>query len=548
MSLRWRLALIAAAYVLVTLLGGLATLAAAQDWSTALDDRHAWLVASEQAARLRAAYLDQEGGQRGYVITGNEAFLEPYERGQAQAEALVAQLRALEGSATMPLDDVERAVVAWRTEAAQPEIDARAAGNEALADALVGAGSGRARFDVLRGELDQVDAAIETRLGAIVEDVDSSRVRTARAFLLTVLGALIVTAVAAYLVRRWLIRPLAQITSAVRRAESGAETSIGPVGPPELRQVARAVDDMQRTISHQRDDAIRAREAIEQSAILAVQVRSELTSDLGDYPAGWTMAAGLRAAEGIVAGDCYDVGLVSPTTIGIVVLDIAGHGVQSSIAALKCKELLKAALRSGLEPGTSIGWLSEQEHGLGDLFLTAFVAEIDTDSGRGTYANAGHPHGLLTGGDVLERLGPTGPILGPIPGGWESGSMVINPGGKLIIYTDGLTEARDVGRIFYGEERLEQLLARLDCPHAQPVVDEILADLDLFHPGRLSDDVTLVVACRTSPTPEIEGDGDTSSGVRSEERDAEGKGVPSGSPDVQARMDDDVRVTEQTVP
>ena len=328
MSLRWRLALIAAAYVLVTLLGGLATLAAAQDWSTALDDRRAWLVASEQAARLRAAYLDQEGGQRGYVITGNEAFLEPYERGQAQAEALVAQLRALEGSATMPLDDVERAVVAWRTEAAQPEIDARAAGNEALADALVGAGSGRARFDVLRGELDQVDAAIETRLGAIVEDVDSSRVRTARAFLLTVLGALIVTAVAAYLVRRWLIRPLAQITSAVRRAESGAETSIGPVGPPELRQVALAVDDMQRTISHQRDDAIRAREAIEQSAILAVQVRSELTSDLGDYPAGWTMAAGLHAAEGIVAGDCYDVGLVSPTTIGIVVLDIAGHGVQ----------------------------------------------------------------------------------------------------------------------------------------------------------------------------------------------------------------------------
>ena len=71
--------------------------------------------------------------------------------------------------------------------------------------------------------------------------------------------------------------------------------------------------------------------------------------------------------------------------------------------------------------------------------------------------------------------------------------MVINPGGKLIIYTDGLIEARDVTREFYGEERLERLLARLDCPDAQPVIDEILADLDLFHPGRLSDDVTLVV-------------------------------------------------------
>ncbi len=549
MTLRWRLTLIAAAYVLVTVLGGLATLAAAQDWSTALDDRREWLVANEQAARLRAAYLDQEGGQRGYVITGNETFLEPYDRGQAQAEVLTAQLRAIEGSALLPLDDVERAVVIWRTDAAEPEIAARREGNEALADALVSSGSGRARFEDLRGELDRVDAAIETRLGVLEQNVDSGRVRTARAFVLTVFGALIVTAAAAYFVRRWLTRPLSQITAAIRSAGAGSESIVGPVGPPELRQVALAVDDMQRTISHQRDDAIRAREAIEQSAMLAVQVRSELTSDLGDYPAGWTMAAGLRAAEGIVAGDCYDVALVSPTTIGIVVLDIAGHGAQSAIAALKCKELLKAAVRSGLEPGASVDWLSEQEHGLGDLFLTAFVAVIDTDSGRGTYANAGHPHALLAGGgNVVERLGPTGPIFGPIKGGWESGSMVINPGGRLIIYTDGLIEARDRTREFYGEERLERLLARLDCSDAQPVVDEILADLDLFHPGRLSDDVTLVVACRTSPTPEIQGDPETTSGARSEEGDTEGMGVPAGSPVDKARMDDDVRVTGQPVP
>ena len=157
-----------------------------------------------------------------------------------------------------------------------------------------------------------------------------------------------------------------------------------PQGPPELRQVATAVDEMQRTIRQQRDDAIRAREAIEQSAILAVQVRSALTSDLGDYPTGWTMAAGLRPAEGVVAGDCYDVALISPTTIGVIVLDIAGHGAQSAVAALKCKELLKAALRSGLDPGPAVSWLSEQEHGLGELFLTAFLAVIDTDSGRGT--------------------------------------------------------------------------------------------------------------------------------------------------------------------
>ena len=95
--------------------------------------------------------------------------------------------------------------------------------------------------------------------------------------MLTVRMALVVTAIAAFLVRRWLMVPLSSITAAVRRIRAGEDAELTPQGPPELRQVATAVDEMQRTIRQQRDDAIRAREAIEQSAILAVQVRSELT-------------------------------------------------------------------------------------------------------------------------------------------------------------------------------------------------------------------------------------------------------------------------------
>ena len=85
-------------------------------------------------------------------------------------------------------------------------------------------------------------------------------------------------------------------------------------------------------------------------------------------------------------------------------------------------------------------------------------------SGRGTYANAGHPHAILATGASLERLGPTGPIVGPFVTTWQTGSMVVAPGGKLIIYTDGLVEARDPDRAFYGETRLVDLLLGLDCP------------------------------------------------------------------------------------
>ena len=537
MSLRWRLGLIGAAYVLVTVIGGLATLVAAQRWSEALDDRREWLVASEQAARLRASYSDQETGQRGYVITARDDFLEPYRRGQTEAEPLVAALEEVAGDRhPLPLSGVEDAVADWRTQA-EREIDAVRAGNPQLADALVSAGTAKARFDIVRDHLDQLDAAIADRLEAIRKSVDAGRVATARAFLITVGMALVVSAIGAYLIRRWLMVPLSSITAAVRRIRAGETAALTPHGPPELRRVATAVDDMQRTIIQQRDDAIRARESIEQNAILAVQVRSELTSDLGDYPAGWTMAAGLRPAEGVVAGDCYDVALISPTTIGIVVLDIAGHGAQSAVAALKCKELLKAALRSGLEPGAAVTWLSQQEHGLGELFLTAFVAAVDTTSGRGTYANAGHPHALLARDAQLERLGPTGPIVGPLVTRWESGSMLVDPGAKLIIYTDGLIEARDDARSFYGEPRLVELLVHLDCPDAQPVVDRILGDLDDFHPGRLVDDVTIVVACR-APSGDSVSEPALSLGTAS---------AVAGSPALATRMDDDVH-EQQPVP
>ena len=495
MPLRWRLALIAAAYVLVTLLGG-SRRRAAQHWSEALDDRRSWLVASEQAARLRA-----RTSTRRQVSAATSSPLSRTSSipttGEAGATTLTASLEAVaaKDSRDLPIGGVEQAANDWRTEASK-EIEAVREGNQPLAESLVETGIAKSRFDTVRDRLDQLDAAISNRLDQIRTSVDDGRVRTAQAFVVTVLMALAVTAVAAVLVRRWIMVPLASLTAAVRRIRSGLPAAVTPQGPPELRQVATAVDEMQRTISQQRDDAIRAREAIEQSAILALQVRSELAGDLGDYPDGWTMAAGLRAAEGIVAGDCYDVSLISPTTIGIVVLDIAGHGAQSAVAALKCKELLKAALRSGLEPGASLSWLSEQEHGLGELFLTAFIAVLDTASGRGTYGNAGHPHAILATGASLERLGPTGPIVGLLVTTWQTGSMAVAPGGKLIIYTDGLVEARDHDRAFYGESRLMDLLQSLDCREAQPVVDRILSDLDDFHPGRLADDVTIVVACR----------------------------------------------------
>ena len=297
--------------------------------------------------------------------------------------------------------------------------------------------------------------------------------------------------------RRWVSRPLERLATAIGELRQGEVVAIPVGGPPEVQAVGHAIDGLQREVRAQRDDAVHAREALEQSATLVVQVNASLAAQLGDYPDGWTVAAALRPAEGLAAGDCYDVSLVGPHHIGLVVLDIAGHGAESAITALRCKELLKAALRSGIAPGDALAWLSRQDHGIDHgSFLTAVVADIDTRTGGCRYANAGHPPPPVVGG-APRSWEPTGPLFGPFPAGWDTATDLLLAGEKLIVYTDGLTEARDRERRFYGEQRVVDVLADTACTDAQAVVKVLLDDLDVFNTERAHDDVTLIVVCRT---------------------------------------------------
>jgi phosphoserine phosphatase RsbU/P len=305
-----------------------------------------------------------------------------------------------------------------------------------------------------------------------------------------------VSVASALLLRRWVVRPLESLTDAIERLDIDENTTIPVDGPRELRTVSEAVDRMQETLRLQRDRAIRDREMIEQNALLTVQLGNELAGSLGDFPNGWSVASSLRAAEGLAAGDCYDVALLSPTTIGVVLLDIAGHGVDASILALKCKELLRAALRNDLAPGEALGWVAANASGLEDTFLTAFVARIETDTGVFTYANAGHPPALLRSDRATTLLARTGPLVGPLPdSSWHTLKDVFPSGTALVAYTDGLTEARNAAGDFFGEARLRDVVTMSDSTEAIVVLGRIVDELDAFA-IRLRDDATLLVVSR----------------------------------------------------
>jgi serine phosphatase RsbU (regulator of sigma subunit)/CHASE3 domain sensor protein len=504
MRLRRRLALVAAAYIALMAGTGIAALMTARSRSDHAAEGRSLTVAIDRAGQLRAAYLDMETGVRGYEITADPAFLQPYEVGSRTAADLETEIVAVanpDPTLARDLSLVTTMGTRWLREVAEPTIAARRTSG---VDPVPREQSvtGKALFDDLRVSIDQLEKGLLVRRAAS----DRSRERAARLLSTFVLLApalsVIFVVVSSRLLTLWILNPLDEMGSAVERIRSGDLAATVPIlGPPDVAELGQRVDDMRRTISAQRDRELRARESVEQSALLAIRVRNELAADIGELPPGWTGAASMLPAEGIVAGDCYDVTLLSPTILATVVIDIAGHGGGPAVTALRCKEIVRAALRARMRPGQALAHLAGQVDDLEESFLTAFIATVNTVSGECYYANAGHPPALFQNAGVVEELMPTGPLLGPFPGEWKTERRTIDVGGQLAIYTDGLVEARNAEREFYGMERLTAQVLSVPCVDAQDVIDACFADLKAFRSDRLVDDVTMVIVCRNCPDP-----------------------------------------------
>jgi serine phosphatase RsbU (regulator of sigma subunit) len=347
-----------------------------------------------------------------------------------------------------------------------------------------------------------LDNAQQAELASIQSRLEDLRIQLNTTIGIVLGLALATTLAGAFLVRRWVTRPVERLARAVRNARAGKVGVIAPQGPPEIADLARDVDAMRLQMNRALFDAVRARETIEQSASVVLQLRSELATGIDELPDGWTVATQLHAAEGLVAGDCCDVIDLGPSALGLVVVDISGHGAVSGILALRCKELLRAGIREGLPPNEALLWAAEQLDDLADeTFLTAFVAVVDLQTGAVTYASAGHPPALLCSASEAVELDPTGPIVGPFVGPWERASAQMEPGDRLAVYTDGLIEVRDEHGTEFGVQRLSDLVSDAAHDEAEAIVKRCVDEVTSYAPERLRDDITIALLCRGPREP-----------------------------------------------
>jgi serine phosphatase RsbU (regulator of sigma subunit) len=210
--------------------------------------------------------------------------------------------------------------------------------------------------------------------------------------------------------------------------------------------------------------------------------------------------SGILAPTHEVAGDSFDYAL-NDNVLHVALVDGMGHGLESTLLASVAVGALRNARRAGLTLPDTVQATDAvlSAHFGPDRFVTGIVGELNIDTGWWRWATCGHPPALLVRGRrVVKELDavigvPLG--LGMLEDGVELGAERLEPGDRLLLYTDGVVEARNADGVFFGTERLAELVLRQDA--AQRPAAETLRRLNhaiLAHQdGALQDDATTVL-------------------------------------------------------
>ncbi|HJQ75129.1 MAG TPA: SpoIIE family protein phosphatase, partial [Gaiellaceae bacterium] len=201
-----------------------------------------------------------------------------------------------------------------------------------------------------------------------------------------------------------------------------------------------------------------------------------------------------------VGGDVYDFLALDDGRLAVVLGDVTGHGVDATADMAMAKFVFRSLAREHSEPADFLAYANDvicSEIGAGKFISMTYVV-VDGVTGTVIGASAGHPSPRIVLPDGSTRaLQAHGLVLG-IDGGQEYSQSTeeLPPGASLILYTDGVIEARRNGEL-YGDDRLDALLAeRHDLP-ARALAAAVAEDAREFAGGDLSDDLAVVVIRRT---------------------------------------------------
>ena len=250
-----------------------------------------------------------------------------------------------------------------------------------------------------------------------------------------------------------------------------------------------------------------AKKMLEEEMAMARQIQSRLLPSTLPVVKGLQMDA-VNISSKQVSGDYYDLIEREDGRLAIIIADVSGKGMPASILASNIQAALRAQCDTCESPGLVLERINLQIHASTDPqhFATLFLAVFDPESRQLIYSSGGHNAPVLMRNDgALELLEKGGLPLGAFDfGTYEEGTIQLDAGDLLFLYTDGLTETKDeTGEDEYGEDRLNRLLLTQREATVSEIFTSVNRELAAFSGREDADDDITMVGLKMVPADDV---------------------------------------------
>jgi sigma-B regulation protein RsbU (phosphoserine phosphatase) len=210
---------------------------------------------------------------------------------------------------------------------------------------------------------------------------------------------------------------------------------------------------------------------------------------------GFEVASAWQPARA-VGGDYFDVLKLDENRLALCIADVSGKGVPAALLMANLQASLRASVRDLDSPArvcTIVNGMLCESIAAGK-FVTFFCGVLDAGSRTFRYCNAGHPYPILVSSGVLRTLDQGGAVLGVLPAWtYQDLSVDLSSGDRLLLFTDGITEAEGPQGEEFGEGRVAAFAQAHAANSAASINQQLLSQVTEFCGAQFQDDATLLV-------------------------------------------------------
>ena len=336
---------------------------------------------------------------------------------------------------------------------------------------------------------------------AVMSEEEAMFSKAASVYMLAFMETLVFAALFAnifVLIKKLVVRNIRKINESLAQITEGNLNV--KVDVRDNEEFASLSDDINSTVATLKNYIDEAAARFDKDLEIAKKIQhSALPSVFPPYPnrKDFSIFASMDAAKE-VGGDFYDFYLLDETHLAFVVADVSGKGIPGAMFMMTSKTLIKSNTESGLAVNDVFTQVNSDlcQNNEAGMFVTAWMGILDLETGLIRYANAGHNPPVVRHKDgSYEYLkGRANFVLGGMEGvRYKEQQLQLQQGDEIYLYTDGVTEAHDINKQLFGEDRLLVSLNETKGMTVDEICKKVKADVDAFQgEAEQFDDITML--------------------------------------------------------